>query len=938
MTLQATYSVSTGGIAAALALALGGCATAPAGAPPAAATPAVAAAPEASAAAKPTPPAGPGSGLAPLPAAGSAPAAGVAPAGPPAPAAAPGALKPFAEVIKDAKRIEGLFSLWQKDDKVWLELRSEDLGQPLILSPKLKTGIGEGRFFGGLMGEEVVIEFKRVHNLVQMLARNTEFIAKAGTPNGRAVEVSVSPGLLASSAVLSQPHPERKSFLVEANPLFVNDMLAYGMFLQRAYRQGYALDARNSGITAVRATPDLVVIETNNHYAAANIAVPQPGGPPGAPAPSVPKSVPDARSLFLATHFSLARLPEQPMRPRRADPRVGYFTSAVTDFTDDLARSPRQRYVTRWRLEKKDPAAALSEPVKPITFWIDRTVPEKYRASMTAGVLEWNKAFEKIGFKDAVRVAVQPDDADWDTLDYGRASLRWMTNPSPSFGAIGPSHVDPRTGEILDADIGFESLSSRSVRTARSQILFAMPAMGTEARPDFGAASLRGLRAMASCELADQAAEQMSYAFDVLAARGELDPAGPEAEKFVQAYMKDVTMHEVGHTLGLRHNFRSSRVYTDAQVSDPAFSAANGITGSVMEYAPINLPPPGVPFESYGTPFTSTLGPYDYWAIEYAYKAIAPELEEAELQRIAGRSAEPALAYGTDEDNFIGVDPESLQFDLGSDPMAYVRKRVAIARDLLARQEKREIPAGQDYSVLRRAVGFALRDMGRTAGVLGRQIGGVRTLRDHPGTGRDPLLPVPAAQQRQALDIITTSFLAADSFRVSPALQRKLAIDFDERTEAVFRGDNPGSTDFSPAAMVLEMQRGLLNTLLSDTVTARLLDSEEKTPGQALPLRELHQRLSAAVWSELAAGDITPQRRELQREYANKLAALLLRPASAGRADARSLVRSQAQALLQRIEGAARKLPQGSDARAHLADSADLLTQALAARPQRAGV
>ena len=116
------------------------------------------------------------------------------------------------------------------------------------------------------------------------------------------------------------------------------------------------------------------------------------------------------------------------MHGRRADPRVGYFESGRFDFSNDLQRTPRQRFVNRWRLEKKDPDAALSEPVKPIVFWIDRTVPVKYRAAITAGVLEWNKAFEKIGFKDAIRVEVQPDDADFDTLDFGRASIRWMTN------------------------------------------------------------------------------------------------------------------------------------------------------------------------------------------------------------------------------------------------------------------------------------------------------------------------------------------------------------------------------------------------------------------------------------------------------------------------------------------------------------------------------
>jgi len=424
----------------------------------------------------------------------------------------------------------------------------------------------------------------------------------------------------------------------------------------------------------------------------------------------------------------------------------------------------------------------------------------------------------------------------------------------------------------------------------------------------------------------------------VLEARGEIDPDSPEAEKFVYDYLKDTTMHEVGHTLGLRHNFRASRIYSDKQLSDPAFTAEHGLTGSVMEYAPVNLAAPGVPRDKQGTPFNTTLGPYDYWAIEYAYKPIAPEKEEAELGKIAARSAEPLLAYGTDEDNFLGVDPESLQFDLGSDVIAFARKRVDIAHDLLSRQETRQLPADKDYSVLRRSVSFALRDMGRAAAALTRQIGGVRTLRDHAGSGRDPLAPVSVVEQRAALEMLATGFLSADSFKVSPALQRKLALDYAERTDAVFRGEATASTDFSLASQVIELQRGVIGQLMSDTVASRLLDSESKAPRDALRLSELYSRLDKSVWSELGGnGDIPAPRRELQREHVNRVAGLLLRPSSLSRADARSLVRSEAQAMLVRISAASKHKGLSPEARAHLQDSAETLSQALAAKMQRAG-
>ena len=369
-------------------LSLGGCAqlgVAPATTAPSAPSSAPATAPPA--AVRPV-------GVAPGAVPGTPPAAapGAAPqAAPQAPPQVPGQPPPFATVIKDARPTHGLFSVWQKDERVWIELRPEDFDKPFFLSPKLRTGIGEGRLFGGLMlYTPTLVQFRRQHNVVQLVAINRLQVAKAGTPEARAVAAAISPSLLAAGPVASAPHPDRKAVLVDLSAMLMSDLMGLGIQLQRAYRQGYAFDPRNSAVVGVRGQPGLLVLETNNHFATANIAVPQPGGPPGAPAPSVPTGVPDPRSLFLGLHFSLAQLPDKPMAGRAADPRVGYFHTATDDFSDDLARSPRQRVVHRWRLEKKDPAAELSVPVKPITYWLDRNIPLKYRAAITAGVLEWN--------------------------------------------------------------------------------------------------------------------------------------------------------------------------------------------------------------------------------------------------------------------------------------------------------------------------------------------------------------------------------------------------------------------------------------------------------------------------------------------------------------------------------------------------------------------
>lgn len=866
---------------------------------------------------------------------------------------------PFPAVIKDARRIDGPITAWQKDDKVWLELRPDQLGKPFLFTPKVRNGIGEGLLLGGLMtypnagaGGAQVVEFVRVHNVVRLQARNTDITAREGTPEALAVQRSYSASLLGAAPVASQPHPDRRSILIDATPMMLGDMAGIGMQLQRQFRQGYAPDPRNSVVTAVRGSDGALIVETQTHWYAGGISTGLPASPlaalAGATAPTVPRWLPDTRSLLIGMHLSFVPLPEQPMAPRRADPRVGFFSTRVLDFSDDLARTPARRYVTRWRLEKKDPKAERSEPVKPITFWIDRNVPLAYRETVRSGILEWNKAFERIGFRDAIVVRQQPDDAPFDTLDPGYPSVRWLMTAEPSISAIGQTQIDPRSGEILDADISFEGLFTRAQRYARSQLLavraaraeasampapFAQPPVlpGLLPAPPDGAGPFDPGRE--ACHHADAMAEQAAYALDLLEARGDLDPGSPEAQQFVLDYVKDTVMHEVGHALGLRHNFRASRAYTEAQLSDPEFTRVHGTTGSVMEYNAINLSRPG---ERGGVPFQMTLGPYDYWAIEYAYRPLPPEAsaadEEAQLQAVAARSHEPLLAFGTDEDAFFGIDAETIQFDLGADPLAFATKRLDIARDLFHRQETRALPHDRDYSVLRRSLAYALSDATRAIGVLVRQIGGLRTLRDFPGSGRDPIEPVPVLVQRQAFDTIVAAVFSPDGFRVSPSLLRRLAPDYLDGGAAV---------DYNVPQRLLDLQRAVLAYLLSDQLATRLIDANDKfDPGAArLELSEIYQRLGRELWGELdAGGSIVQPRRELQRDHVNRVAFALLRPSPGARADARGALRHEAQTLLRRIEAAQRRKGADEPTRLHLADSADSLRQALGASIPRAGI
>jgi hypothetical protein len=833
-------------------------------------------------------------------------------------AAAVQSQKPFADVIKDAKETPGLFHVYQKDDKTWIEIGPDQFDHPFFFSWNLSRGLGEKFIYGGLMGDSDIVEFHKMGSTVQLVAKNQVYYASQGKPQARAVAEAFTDSLVAAVPVASQPHPERKSVLIDLNQLMLSDIPGANGFLERTYRQMYSFDSRNSNIVKTRATPDMLGVEVSAHYALGRVIQPPAAGPSTGTPP--PATIPDIRSLFLGFYYNFAKLPDTPMHPRLADDRVGYFVTSRFDFADDHKISPRVNYVQRWRLEKKDPTAELSEPKQPIVFWVDRNIPEKYRATVIAGVLEWNKAFERIGFKNAVEARVQPDDADFDTLDVRHASIRWMTTARPSFGGIGPSQVDPRTGEILDADIGIDPVRFRNRRFQRVEQI---------AQPPASKGFLKHSEYL--CQADDYAAQELGFAMDLLEARGDIEPDSPEAEQFVLDDLKEVVMHEVGHTLGLRHNFRASTVYTQQQLDDPNFTKTHGVAGSVMEYNAINIAQKGSMQGAYGQ---TTIGPYDYWAIEYGYKEVPQDSEAAELKRIASRSSEPLLAFATDEDAAFAIDPEANQSDLGNDPLEFARRRFTLVREMWDRWQSRELKDGENYSVYRRVVERGLITMTGASSTIAKYIGGVTTLRDHAGSPRAPLTPVESAKQREALRIIADGLFAADSFRFKPEFMRRVQVDWLDRNDIYDTGLSTSSVDYSLGTQVLTAQRKVLGQLMSDGVAQRILDSEVKSadPRKALRLSELYATLQDSIWSELKTGrDITPLRRNLQREHLQRVANALLRPSGSMPADARSLQREEAKALRREIAAAQNRPAYSKETRAHLAEVLTQLDEALKA-------
>jgi len=946
---------ATPGVLTAIALATAGCATTVGG--PTAATPgapAKAAAPASPAAANAAPPAqtAPGTpGAAPASAAATPPA-GARPGGPPP---TPGAPPPFAEVTREAKRSDGFIPIWTKDERVWLEIPADRLDQPLLLANSMASGLGQPIWFPGLMGREHVVVFKRFGNTLQMVARNLHARAPEGTPLARAVAESYSDSLLASVPLAAAPHPERKSILVDANALLGGDMQGLQTNIEAAFRLPYALDRANTTIDRSRTTPEFTAVTIRQHYAIPKMPVPPvaaPGAPPPNPAamPSPPRRLPDSRSFFMSLAYTLAPLPAVPMATRRADPRVGYFTDPHLDFGNDNGGDNRTHLINRWRLEKKDPAAEISEPVKPIRVVMDRNIPEKWRPALRDAALEWNKSFERAGFRNAIVVEQQPADADWTAFEgTGILAVRWFAHEGPGGVAVGPSQSDPRTGEILRGAAIMPENWARLFRNSVSETVprlsggsianewtdaVAHPAMAAALPGDFAGR-------FAYCQASDSMLAETEFGLELLQARGDIDPNGPEAEQFIRDSLKDVTMHEIGHALGLRHNFRASVGVTAAELRDKNFVATRGVSNSIMDYNALNTPLPGEAVTSY---HMTTLGAYDHWAIEYGYRQFPADQEKAALARLAGQAAtDKNLAYATDEDVIAAADPLVNQRDLGDDPLAYAERNLKLARELLDRTQARPLAADDDFTMYRRNLERGLSRVGQTVPLLGKYVGGIYTTRALAGSNQDLLTPVPAAKQRAALDLLLAEVFASKSFRFDPKFMSRLGVDQPERTFTAFSGGRPGS-DFSLPGAVLAIQRSALDGLMSDGVAQRLADAETKVADSStlMSYAEVQDRVGKAVWSELKASgaqrNIDTLRRNLQREHLRRLAGSLVRAGSMAAADVRSVHRMVAIELEADLKKAMAATGLNAITRAHLSESQAILAEALKAPLVKQGV
>nr|WP_278003696.1 zinc-dependent metalloprotease [Nodosilinea sp. TSF1-S3] len=656
----------------------------------------------------------------------------------------------------------------------------------------------------------------------------------------------------------------------------------------------YTLNSDASYLGPVKTFPENVELETVLGFS---------GGSSGAnPFALALSSIPDGRGFNLRVRYSLSALPTHPaFQPRLADERVGYFISAHRAPTRPGSADAFVRYIQRWHLEKQDPAAPLSPPKTPLVFWIENTTPQEYRAAIRDGVEWWNAAFEQAGFTGAIAVRQMPDNADWDPADVRYNVIRWSDSLYPWASGLGPSRVNPLTGEILDADVvldasvvrdlalEYDTLAARGAIAAGQTPLCGHP-LGDRLMARLAAQSTAEGVTSPRLDTLDYCAglrASQTTAFGPLAIATLAPPFSTREAKatYLEQYLRVLTAHEVGHVLGLRHNFLGSTLLSPADLNNPAILQAEGMTSSVMDYLPPHLAPLD---QTQGDYFPTRLGPYDRWAIEYGYRPVTSRATaQRELQPIADRAGAPGLVYATDEDAYTSVDPRASAWDMSNDPLGYAEGQLAIAKAIWDRLDWFSVNPGDGYGQLRQRVDLVFFYYGNQADTIANYIGGQRFTRTDPWSsrGQAPFEPVAAAEQRRALATLSQQVFAPDALSLSPELVNRLAPH-----RWWHWGESPFSDriDYPIYDRIVSTQALTLSNLLEGYRLLRLRDSEFKQRGPDMfTLAELFDSLGQAVWAEVlnpttAAAPISSLRQGLQRHHLNTLTSLVLRNHGSG--------------------------------------------------------
>ena len=752
--------------------------------------------------------------------------------------------KTFEEVTKQSKLIEGLFDIYQDSisGKIQMLIKEEQLSKDFIYGSQIADGIVQAGGFRGLYNDEKIINFKKFFDKIEISFINTNFYFDKNNPLYKSREANISNAIISSSKI-DFHDKENGTYLINANDLFLSESLTRVKPPSRPNQSRTAfslgsLDKAKSKIMDIRNYPENLNIKTDYVYNNPNILS------------SGSNSISDSRYVSMKAFHTLIEMPDEDYEIRLDDQRVGYFLTQVDNLTDSGTTNYRD-LVNRWKLIKKDPSLDISEPIKPITWWIENSTPMEWRQTIKEAVLQWNVAFEKAGFKNAVEVKIQPDDADWDAGDIRYNVLRWTSSPNPPFGGYGPSMVNPKTGEIIAADVMLEFVFFTNrvfydkLYSNASSVMNTDNYNQTHDHNNF------------VCSAGSILHDNINFGRTFIALNGD----DYDLEELERQSMMYLIMHEVGHTLGLNHNMKSSSIFTPLELYDNNKLKGKAISGSVMDYPALNLNPNPKIKSPYAD---SSVGHYDKWAIEFGYK---PYNSEEERNEILSRSTDPLLIFGNDADILYssrGIDPRVQTNDMSSDPISYSIDRMELVNDLFDDILDKFQKPGDTYEDLRRAFFNLNSQYAGAASTISKFIGGVYVERSVIGQkgSQKPYTTVSYKDQKRAFKALDKHIFSSDNYKIPSEIFNYLA---RQRRGFDFFS---GSEDPKIHDIILSNQSRILSQLMAPNTLQRLKDSE--LYGNKYKLSEFMSDINKSIFSDIA-GNVDSFRQNLQIIYTNRL-------------------------------------------------------------------